>query len=282
MRNKEKKFPYPVLSKDTDDFIDSTLDFTYTIIEDLNFKCNVKVNLNNRILRKLVKKGKALLAVHVECPKTRFRKIITFSDYNFEFEINNKFLANRVEIASMIISAEDLEYRNNQFNEDYEGDIYYVGKNNILAYDNDITFDIERNIDSLENLPSIFSIIEDKELKAPSIALNLTETKIQLKLNSVNYDLYKDIRKNGDLEQVIASLFIMPALVNILSSFRELEEDYGNSNWFHSINKRLKEIGIGKTENISEDALKISQEILGDTFNSSLSILREISLRSDE
>lgn len=282
MRNKEKKFPYPVLSKDTDDFIDSSLDFKYTIIENLNFKCNIKVNLNNRILRKLVKKGKALFAVHIECPKTRFRKIITFSDYNFEFEINNKFLANRVEIASMIISAEDLEYRNNQFNEDYEGDIYYVGKNNILAYDNDITFDIERNVDSLENLPSIFSIVEDQELKAPAIALNLTETKIQLKLNSINYGLYKDLRENQNLEQVIASVFIMPALVNVLSSFRELEEDYGNSNWFHSINNRLKEIGIGKTENISEDALKISQEILGDTFSSSLSTLREISFGGEE
>ena len=240
MRNKGKKFPYPVLSKETDDILNSSLDFKYTVIENTNFKCHVKVDLRNSTLKRLINENKASVAIHIECPKTRYREIKTYNKYDFEFEIENKFLSNRVEIASMIIAKEDFLYENSDFNIDYEGDNYFILKNNILAYDDDISFDIERNTDSLENLPSIFSIVEDRESNAAGMDLELTETKVKIKLNHENYEFYKELRNNQEFEQVLASLFIMPSLVNILSSFSELEADYGNSNWFHSINNRLR------------------------------------------
>ena len=282
MRNKGKQFPYPVLSKETDDVLNSSLDFKYTIIENINFKCHVEVELRNPTLKKLIKENKAAIAVHIECPKTRYREIKTYNKYDFEFEIENKLLSNRVEVASMIVAKENFSYKNANFNSDYEGDNYFILKNNILAYDDDISFDIERNTDSLENLPSIFSIVEDRESNAAGIDLELTETKVKIKLNHENYELYKNLRNNQEFEQVLASLFIMPSLVNILSSFSDLEADYGNSNWFHSINNRLKDIGVSKGEDTGENALKLAQEILGDTFRSSLNTLLEVSIGTGE
>ena len=84
MRNKNKKFPYPVLSKDTEDIINSSLGFKYTVVEDQDFRCHVKVDLVNRSLKKLIKDEKAAIAIHIECPKTRYREIKLFRDFEFE------------------------------------------------------------------------------------------------------------------------------------------------------------------------------------------------------
>lgn len=281
MRNSQKSFPYPVLTKENGSILNSSLDFKYSIINDKNLKCLVKVDLKNRDLKKLIKEEKAAFITLIDCPKTRFRKTILSKEYEYEFEIEDFNLKNRVEIASMIISIEDLEYTNKDFDDDSQGDVYFIPKNNILGYDEDITFEIERNTDSMENLPSIFSIILNTESGAPSLTLDLNDNKIKLLLNTKNYELYKNLRENQQLEEILASLFIVPALTMILSQLPDLEDQYGNSNWFHSIVTRLKNLGISK-ELAKDEAIRYSHEILGETFEKSLEILDEISLIGDE
>lgn len=278
MKNNNKTFPYPVLTKNNDDILESYLNFKYIPIESKNLKCSVKIELKNETLEKLIEEKKAIFIIHVECSKTRYRKIIKSFEYDFEFEINNKLLLNKVEISSMIISTENLDYKNSLFNEDFIGDSYFIDKNKILAYDDDIIIDIERNTDSLENFPSIFAIVlnndDDKKI---GMDLDLAGNKIKIILNHENYEMYKILREDQRLEQVLASMFIIPSLVNVLTDFENLEES-SNLNWYHSINSRLKELGITNAEEVSKGALKFSQLILGNTFKNSLETLKEISL----
>lgn len=282
MRNSNKTFPYPILYKDTEDLENSSIEFEYKIVESENLKCIVKVELKNKAIRRLLSKKKAKIITHIDCTKTRYRDTINSYEYDFEFEIPNELLSNRVEIASMIVLTEDLEYTNNDFSDDYKGDIYYLVKNNIIAYGEDITLDIEKLSDTLENLPSIFSIIKDESPDQNTMDLEIQESKIVIKLNNQNYELYKELRNNQKLEQVLATIFIIPALVKVLSDFGKLEEDYSHTNWYFSIKNRLKKLGITDNENISDGALKYSQLILGDTFEKTLEVLETLSLEEEE
>lgn len=282
MQNNNKIFPYPVLTKESDDILDSFLNFKHEIVENKDLICNVKVELKNNTLRKLIRDGKAAFVVHIECKKTRYRKTFKFKEYDFDFKIDNNSILNRVEIASMIVAQEEFKYTNISFNEDYKGDSYHITKNQILAYDEDISLEIERHTDSLENLPSIFCIVQNTDIKAVGMDYDLTDTKIKIKLNPNIFQYYKTLRINSNLEEILASLFIIPTLIKVLSDFEKLEEDYSSSNWYHSIKNRLKDLEITTIEEVSEGALKIAQMILGDTFKGSLIALEFMSLGGDE
>lgn len=272
MRNSGKLFPYPVLSYESDDILNSKLEFKYNVIEDKDLRCKVEVKLKNKTLRALLKEGKVAYLILVECPKTRFRKAFRFETNEYEFKVSEKELQNRVEVASMIISKEDFDYRNDDFSEDYMGDSFYIKKNNILAYGEDISFNIERNTDNLENLPSIFLIVVNNEKNAESISINLEGDKIKILLKPSIYDLYKELYQDPSQIEILSSLIVVPALVEVIASFKNLEDDYGSTSWYQSINRRLKELKINKEE-ASDTALSTAQRILEDTFETALETL---------
>lgn len=282
MKNNNKNFPYPVLCKDNDDILNSELNFEYTPFESKNLKLGVKIELVNEKLEELIKEKLATFVIHIECPKTRYRQIFKSKKREFEIEIPHTSLLNSVEISSMIVTEENIKYTNNKFNEDFYNEVFEIGKNKILGYDDDIKIEIERNSDHLENFPSIFSVVKRDDMgKNIGMDLDYSTNKIRIMLDVENYELYKHLREDQQLEKVLASLFILPALVNVLSDYKNLN-DLETLNWYHSISLRLNELGISDKEEISNNALKIAQQILGDTFKNSLKTLLERSIGDEE
>jgi len=282
VKNNNKNFPYPVLCKDNDDILNSELNFEYTPFESKNLKLGVKIELVNEKLEELIKEKLATFVIHIECPKTRYRQIFKSKKREFEIEIPHTSLLNSVEISSMIVTEENIKYTNNKFNEDFYNEVFEIGKNKILGYDDDIKIEIERNSDHLENFPSIFSVVKRDDMgKNIGMDLDYSTNKIRIMLDVENYELYKHLREDQQLEKVLASLFILPALVNVLSDYKNLN-DLETLNWYHSISLRLNELGISDKEEISNNALKIAQQILGDTFKNSLKTLLERSIGDEE
>lgn len=281
MKNNGKKFPYPVLSKDNNDILESHLNFEYIPKESQNLILDVKIDLKNKTIESLIKDKKAIFVTHIECAKTKYRTTFKSFNNNFTVNVDNKSLKGKVDISSMIISTEDINYINEDWNEDYSGDKYYIGKNKILAYDEDYIIDIERNTDSLENLPSIFSIVPNTVYKAPPMDLDTTGNKIKISLNSYNFENYKILYNNQQLEQTLASIFIVPALISVLTDFHK-ESDDCTLNWYLTIERRLNELKIPIDEDLSANALKYTHLILGNNLEVTLDKLKLLSLGDEE
>lgn len=277
MLNSDKFFPYPVLNNNSEDFRTSKIEFQYTQIETSNFLLHCKLILKNATIKKLLEEKKAIILVNIECLKTRYRVSKVFDKYDFEIEVAEKYLEDKVQVASMIIATQDIpDYTNIDFVDELKDEVFYIKKNAILAFGDDLIFDVERNTDNLENTPSIFTIICDNDYKAKKIATEFTNTKIQIKLNRDTFNLYKILQNNSTIEQILAQSIVYPVLVNIISSFESLEMEYKDAKWFVILNRRLKELRYNDYSKFNTDAISIAQEILGDTFIDSLHMLREI------
>lgn len=280
MQNINKTFPYPVLSETTDDILNSNFSVDVTQKgEELFFE----FSLQNEILEELIKEKKVEYTLHIECSKTRFRKIYTFLENTKKIYIDPKLLKDRVEICSMLIAKEDiLNYSSPNFNEDYEGLSFNLKKNSILAYTHDIQMNVENNIDALKSFPSIFMIIPNNDKNAEDMAFELTQSKIKIVLNKRLYDLYKEIKSSIAIQSNLGALFVVPVLTEILASFNSLEETYSDANWYLAISKRLRELNIEPSSELSERAAAISQKILGNTLYESLNTLKGFAISEGE
>lgn len=280
MQNINKTFPYPVLSEATDDILNSHFS---VYINQKGEELFFEFNLQNEVLEDFIKINKAEYALHIECPKTRFRKTYAFSENNKRIYIDPKLLKNRVEICSMLVAKEDIfNYSSPNFNEDYEGLSFNLKKNSILAYTNDIQMNVENNIDALKSFPSIFIIIPNNDKNAEDMALELTESKIKIVLNKRLYDLYKEIKASVAIQSNLGALFVVPILTEILASFNSLEETYSDATWYLAISRRLRELNIEPSSELSEKAAAVAQKILGNTLYESLNTLKGFAISEGE
>ena len=289
MKIDPRQYPYPVLSYFSDDFVTGKfkikVKIDYKKENEIKFKAECK--LTNQELKKLVEEqGKAQYALHFECPSTRFRKLITFNSQSFSFNISSDMLNDKVEVCPVILSTDVIsDYQNKGFHSDYSGVSFKVKKGDILAVDEEIIINFEKNIDSLKEVPSIFSVQPNESNDAPPFDIEaLSNDKLIIKLSEDNFKNYKMLKQNQNLHTTLASMLILPTLISLLERIKnEIETGtfdfdlYSDYRWFRVLNDRLKEIGIDINEPncFVDSSIVIAQKIIGNPVSSSLKLLEE-------
>lgn len=283
MRINNRQFPHPVLASYSDDIVgcEFKADFQKLLID--NFKYKVKIDLSNDDLFKLISEKNAYYAVHVECPSTRYRKLFKSTDNEFDIEVNADDLDSKVEICTFIVAEVDIDnYVNSCFNDDYDDISFNIKKGDILAVDKDRVVQIDKEIDPLKNFPSIFIITENKEKNPLDIAWEIKDKKIMIKLSKDNFRIYRDLKVNEALKPVLASMFVIPVLTELLVDIKQSKmEEYEEARWYRVIVRRLKSIGIDieAGQEINDSAFSIAQQLLGSTLKNSLISLEEFAVQ---
>lgn len=272
-----RQFPHPVLSYFSDDVIDSDFQASLKSSKTQNtyiFEASCVTSCEG--INQLIADNKARFAFHFECPTTRFRKVFTSFNTDFTFQLEADYIEGKVQLCSFILAAEDIpEYSLPEFHPDYDNHIFYIKKGDVLAIDAERTFFAEKEIDPLKRIPSIFSIQPNRSENALPLDMDSSGHKIIIKLSEDNFEHYKTISLNQNLQPLLSSLIIMPALVSILEMIKneeDLDFDPEECRWYQVINSRLKELGIdvGNKNTFSDSTLAVAQKLIGDPLNISL------------
>lgn len=285
MQVKYRQYPHPVLSYFSDDLVNcafqSALKITTTRTTYI-FEAICKTS--SKDLVNLINKQHAYYSFHIECPSTRYRKIVTSSLNTFSFEISADKIDGKVQICSFIIAADDLpKYRNSNFHPDYGNISFRVKKGDVLAVDRDRTIFVDKEIDPLKKIPSIFTVCKNNGKDAPPCDIDASGNKVAIMLSEDNYTRYKILKINQNLHKILASLFILPALVSLLEIVKvEIAQsggidEYEERRWFRILANKLKTIGIDlrNPNSFSDSTLLIAQKLIGDPLTGSLKALEE-------
>lgn len=221
-----KLFPYPILSNSSDDYLDSLFE---TAVESnldggfINFKINLK--LINANLEVLLKQNKITFVIHIECSTTSFRKAIETTKNVLEYTIDTKYVSNKIQICTFIVSSQNLDnYENDKFNSIYKGLRFNIEKGCIIG----IGDQVEIQIDSKNNLafcPSIFSIVRHMEKTEQGILVDFQQNKILIKIPEDTFFIIRSLNKNIEIKNTINSIIIIPSLVYILEELSKMTED---------------------------------------------------------
>ena len=143
MKLRSDLFPYPVLSKELDDYIDSSfeVEINQEKISINRVKLSFEFMLNNEELNSLIEEERASFAIHIEGEASSYRKLVHLDkdEFKYSIELESKTTPKKLFVNFMVIAKEKIyNFSNKNFNKEYYGDdlvIEQIEKGSILAYD---------------------------------------------------------------------------------------------------------------------------------------------------
>ena len=223
-----KNYPHPVLNKLTDDFNHKKARFDIQIaqrLEGSNYKLICNVDLLEENLEQLLKDGTIKFVVKILCSSTRYRAVYEFDNLQETIILPSSDVAKKVELSTYIVAKKTINsYSSDAFDDDYEDAYFYIFPGDTLAEGSEYTMNIEKKVDPLTKVPSIFTIISNSDKYSPPIDVRTMRDKIVITLNSINFEKYKKLKQlqnqYGQLAALTSSIFVTPALVMVLDEMR--------------------------------------------------------------
>ena len=284
---RSRLYPYPVLSKGTDDYVNSSFGFVLNVTKGLReLVFSVNMELDNDMLSDMILKGEAEYIIHIECPYTSYREALCFSGSEYSRHILEKDLNGNVSVCGFIVAKKDIKcYSNTSFNEDYCGLSFDIERGSILAVGGQYNITVTKDIEELSKIPSIFSICRCAVDTDESMKIDIDGEKIAINLCNDSFQNYKVVSASPMFLPVFHSMLIMPALIYVFETLRrEGSEYYESRRWYKAIKKTLEKQGIELTEDslTMHPSFELAQKLLDLPVNKAFSALASIDDEEDE
>ncbi|MFS0667987.1 hypothetical protein AB1L12_08690 [Peribacillus frigoritolerans] len=280
MKITERYYPYPVLSYFDDNvegvFLIENLDAVLDADKE-HYTLKGIFETDNQDFTELIQTKKAAFVLHIECPKTRYRRPFHFFNYDFEVKIPTSAVEGKVELQPVIIVKENLSnYQNARAHIDYSSLLFSLRIGEVIAVAEPLEFIATKSLDSFRSFPSIFSISKNVHNPEKSMDINLenNHNKIQILLSEENYLNYRTSAQDSSKEPILASMLLLPAILTLFRDFNENILEYEERQWFPSIKRRVEECVFTFDEvSWEDDALDIAHRVIGDALKKGLNIL---------
>lgn len=281
MEIKNRLYPHPVLRENNDDYINSSFEMDLSYERDIKrLKLNISFKLNNKTLEKMILDEKAQYVIHIECPKTSYRRIITTTEKSLSENLKDENILGKIQVTSFIVAKESiLNYENESFNSDYFGMKFNLEKGTILAIGDSYKIDVDKEKESLGNVPSIFTICKKMTTDETGINIEYNMNKIRIDLNISDYERYTQlVSSSNQFIDIINCSLIFPTLIYVFeklkNEFDEIEES--EYRWFKALKNIFEKYGYRFNQELfeNETSLQLAQKILDFPFSKSLIALQ--------
>ncbi|WP_299324615.1 hypothetical protein [uncultured Gemella sp.] len=269
MKLRSDLFPYPVLSNELDDYINSSfeVEINQEKISVNRIKLSFEYKLDNAELNSLIEEEKASFAIHIEGESSSYRKLayLTKDEYKYSVELESKTTPKKLFVNFMVIAKEKIHnYSNKNFNKDYYGDdlvIEQIEKGSILAYDTMAELNIDFSNDDNGSLKSMIRVAEFDE---NYMEVDFDSDVIQINLPKKSYIAYVNLSNSSqERQKLLLVTIILPALTMAIEKIKYGEIDE-TVEWVVSLGYLLKKINLD-IESIRDsdyNSMKIAQQLL--------------------
>lgn len=288
MELKNRLYPYPVLSKYSDDYVGSifSANIVYEIEKD-DIIFNVSTVLENKALNDLVSKGDAYISVHLECPSTSYRELFKLKSFADKIKLSAGMVNKSLQAAFFVIAEKDIHnFYSDDFNEMYEGLEFDIERHNILAIGEYYKIPINKDYDEIKNISSIFSIIPNYNKEANLIKTELISDKIVVEIPKKQFDYYKIVSKNKNNHPILHSMLIVPILIEVLQTLKTEDgiDNFEDYRWFNGLEHALEKINltIDEINNKNISSYIIAQKLLDSPMTNGIDSLLEATLTTGD
>ena len=249
-----------------------------------NLKLDFLATLKNPQLQDLITAGKAKYVYHLECAQTGFREVVETQEKVVSKTLSYKRVCGKLKICPFIVAMTDIEgYTNEAFHDDYAGFSFNIEAGCVLALGKQVNADIEKEIDDLSNIPSIFSIIKNLDESQTQMIVETGSQKITIQIPEKDFGYYALVDKGLTMRPVLHSMVVVPALIYALSElkYQPANERYENDGkaWYRVIRRVLSErfsIDIESQAFEAINPVELAQRLVNEPLHDALSSLLAI------
>jgi hypothetical protein len=290
-----KSWLHPVRNPSSDDIQapDNGFDFDLSsTVLDGHYQLQGNLLHEDTLLSSLISQGQAKAFLHLECPRTYFRRVFEFgTDSRLVTAIPHDTVRGKAEVLAIIVAVSDLPaYRHPQQNPDYGDHSFRVSPAEFLAVSGTKQIEFYPDMDQLPHISSLLTIRKGEE-GLDRMDINPTENRIVVLLPPEEHKMYSDIRLMGSVRDLLVNGVVMPALLHSLHFLRamqseELEDFKAGHRWARLILERLAVAGFPEPWSNADpsDCVKGTLHLLRGPLKKSLNQLVQLILtpKSDE
>lgn len=280
MRLRNRFYTYPVIDTGNEFYVDSSFETDADCtLDGYNIKMSLSADLKNEGLERLVREGKAEYIHHIECPQTCYRSVIKTDSCRAEVLLKDSEINGTLQICGFLVAKENLEnYDNDLFAPEFKGFKFDIDKGCALAIGSQINVEVDKIRDDLANTSSIFTIAKNLDPMALDMKVILLDSKIVIKLSEETYSLYENMSSAMDVQPVMHSMLIIPALQYVIYELKESKSElynYENRRWFRGLRKICEKMNVSlDAEGLSViDPLELAQKLINIPINNAFRYL---------
>lgn len=263
MRRSNISRPLPYLKDGCEDYINCSFSISdqneiLDSMKEINGKLSlsIKYYLNCNGLLDMVAKDEARVVLYLESKMTNYRKAFMFDKDSCEInlEINKCEVGEYIDIKPFIVSnVNKNDFKLVEHNTYFANVNLILKKGDYLAEATGLSVYLNK-FDPLADKPSIFKIRVNYEMKEDFI-VNWEDDYIIITLNGKLHELYNKISQESSFRIILSSMFVTPALVDVLATLKSANEDdiesYKDKKWYVVITSKLKSLNINIKEEYS-------------------------------
>lgn len=275
-------FTYPILSGEKHDYNESKFNVEYEDKKDIN---KVDITLDFEIncveIKNLIANNQAEYVIHFECKKTGYREAISSNFMRIEHTLPLSRINGTLEMVGLVVLKQKIEqFKSADWVDDFDGISFDLMAGQILAYKNLDSLEISKDYEEFKNAESIFSIYKRAANNEQIADIELNAPKIKIGLPTSDYERYIKHCANFELQPILNSILVFPALVYLVSELRQVEDDmYQNLEWYVALEQAYKKRGQNFVQDINDydkTSYQIAQEIMELPICAALSGLDDI------
>lgn len=275
---RQRALPHPLLSPFSTDVQPAVFYFDCAdgdITSDRGaWRITGRIRHESAALAAYVAGGAAVLGVHVECPRTFFRRWFpTGPEVHIELPADS--VRGKVEMLAVCVAAGRINgYTLEGLHPDYRDAAFEISAGDLLATAPHVEFEAYLDLDPIRKISSILDITKSTERSAGPAHIDFAGQRIQVELAQGAYDDYVGLRADPTLHGLIASNVVMPAVlqaVNYLGRMapEELQDAKDERRWVRCLMARLDYHHV-TPEDDPEKVFLVVQTILRDPIRRGL------------
>lgn len=287
MKVRPKHYPYPVITPfetDKNYSFSCNIELEEAIELDL-MRFKVNYSLKNKTIQNLIDQGLAVFALHIECPSTMKRFLLSTNQKSDEFEVSIHDLNKTVDINFFVLANEAIpDYENSELDPYSAGFEFELEKGDLLAIGPPETLEIEK--EPLIEVNSIFELIPSMDKNAKPLSIDLSDSKIRIQLPKESFDQLSYLHGTTSVktDTILAAIYYIPAMVEALYHIRAAHqsgddswvEDIRDTAWYKSIEVRLHHIKVDIDALPEQNLIGIAHEMLDDPNKKAMNHLQEL------
>lgn len=274
----ETRFPHPVLSPFSDDYLEGEFDVEFTIDETpatgaLSLTYQVKVT--DAAMAQLVNNGQATAGCFISCPDTYYNMLHSLSWPTGRLDFVPGSLLNGVVVRPVIFANDNIpKWDTGTINSEFDLPVDLL-KDDLLALGEEHTFSVGQA--KLAEIESIFELDFSDEVADGVIRVNLDADRITITTSRKTFDVIDLLRGQANGAPIVMNAVYLPAVMETLNELIREPGQYQGRRWYTPFAARCDVTGV-KIEDASLSILDAAQTLL----ESPIERLDELSVIGEE
>lgn len=241
---------YPVLRPNSDDYVNCEFQSSIKLFisDDLNdISTSYEVDISVPEIQLLLAEKRASCLIYVHCRNTWYGEVFSLDGPKGEFKLPKSHIEGDTNFWTLVVATEAIpKYRSSKFHPEYDQAVFSIEQDQILAIAEPESHYISR--DMFKSVTSLFDYSRNNNLSEGEWRVDIEGNRLVIEANDAQVRYFRSAENTRQGQSVVLNAVFLPALLQVINSFRDAPGQYEEKRWAQVLMNRLEEAKLAHSE----------------------------------